>query len=122
MFIRDLGGSKEFVAGDNTLLRELFNPLKDELDLGYSFAVGRVQPGGDTYLHRLKNSEVYFFLKGTAEITIDEETAVVGATQAVYVPPGSSQKVKNVGADELLFVCIVDPAWKQDDEELLDFG
>jgi mannose-6-phosphate isomerase-like protein (cupin superfamily) len=119
MFIRDIASSDEIVAGDNTLLKELFNPLKDELKLQYSFAVGRVQLGGTTYLHRLKSSEVYFFLKGTAEITIDEETAVVGASQAIYIPPGASQQVKNVGNEELLFVCIVDPAWKADDEEIL---
>ena len=122
MLIRDIAGSKEFIAGDNTLLKELFNPHKDDLELRYSFAVGRVQAGGKTYLHRLKNSEVYFFLKGTAEFTINDETAVVGASQAVYVPPGASQQVKNVGNDELLFVCIVDPAWREEDEEILEFG
>lgn len=122
MFIRDLGSCKEIIAGDNTLLKEMFNPLNDALDLRYSFAVGRVQAGGTTYLHRLKNSEVYFLLRGTAEFTIDSETAVAGASQLVYVPPGASQQVKNVGNDELLFVCIVDPAWKEEDEEILDAG
>jgi len=122
MVIRDIAGSKEFIAGDNTLLKELFNPLKDKLEFRYSLAVGRVQGGGKTYLHRLKNSEVYFFLKGTAEFTINDETAVVGASQAVYVPPGASQEVRNVGNDELLFVCIVDPAWRDEDEEILEFG
>ena len=122
MFIRDISSSKEIIAGDNTLLKELFSPLKDEIELGYSFAVGRVQPDGMTYLHRLASSEVYFFLKGTAEVTINDETAVVGASQAVYVPPGSSQRIANVGADELLFVCIVDPAWKEEDEKILEYG
>jgi len=122
MFIRDIAGSKEIIAGDNTLLKELFNPLKDDLKLGYSFAVGRVQMMGSTYLHRLKSSEVYFILKGTAEFTINDDTAVVGASQAIYVPPGASQQVKNVGNDELLFICIVDPAWKEDDEEILEFS
>lgn len=119
MFIRDIASSEEIVAGDNTLLKELFNPLKDRLELRYSFAVGRIQVGGISFLHRLTNSEVYFFLKGTAEITIDEEIAIVGASQVVYVPPDSTQQVKNVGSEELLFVCIVDPAWKADDEEIL---
>jgi mannose-6-phosphate isomerase-like protein (cupin superfamily) len=122
MFIRDIGSSQEIIAGDNTLLKELFNPLKDELEIGYSFAVGRVQPDGTTYLHRLQSSEVYFFLKGTAEVTVNDETAVIGASQAVYIPPGASQRVKNVGPDELLFVCIVDPAWKEEDEKILEYG
>lgn len=119
MFIRDISRAQEIVAGDNCLLKELLNPLHDDLDLRYSLAVGRVQPGGETFLHRLKNSEVYFLLKGTAEVTIDGDVGVVGAGQAVYVPPGAAQCVKNVGADELLFACIVDPAWKESDEEIL---
>ena len=120
MFIRDISNSKEIIAGDNCMLKELFNPLKDkDLDLHYSLSVARVQPGGETYLHRLKSSEVYFLLKGTAEVYIDDDVGVVGAGQAVYVPPGAAQRVKNVGADELLFACIVDPAWKADDEEIL---
>jgi mannose-6-phosphate isomerase-like protein (cupin superfamily) len=102
------------------MLRELFNPLKDgDLELNYSLAVGRVQPGGETYLHRLKSSEVYFLLKGTAEVYVNDDVGVIGAGQAIYVPPGASQRVKNVGADELLFACIVDPAWKEADEEIL---
>jgi mannose-6-phosphate isomerase-like protein (cupin superfamily) len=120
MFIRDISRSQESIAGDNCLLKELFNPLKDlELDLRYSLAVGRIQMGGETYLHRLKSSEVYFLLKGTAEVYIDDEVGVVGAGQAFYVPPGSAQRVKNVGSEELLFACIVDPAWDADDEEIL---
>jgi mannose-6-phosphate isomerase-like protein (cupin superfamily) len=119
MFIRDISRSQEIVAGDNCLLKELLNPLQDDLELRYSLAVGRVQPGGETFLHRLKNSEVYFFLKGTAEIYIDDDIGVVGAGQVVYVPPGASQRVKNVGEDELLFACIVDPAWQESDEEIL---
>ena len=120
MFIRDIASSTEIIAGDNTLLKELFNPLKDDLELGYSFAVGRIQLGGSTYLHRLKSSEVYFILKGIAEVTINEETGVVGASQAVYVPRGAAQLVRNVGDEELLFVCIVDPAWKEEDEKILE--
>ena len=119
MFIRDIGTRDEIIAGDNTLLKELLNPLRDNLDLRYSLAVARVQQGGETYLHRLKNSEVYFFLKGAGEMHIDDDTAVVGAGQVVYVPPGAKQCVKNVGNEELIFACIVDPAWREEDEEIL---
>jgi mannose-6-phosphate isomerase-like protein (cupin superfamily) len=120
MFIRDISRSQEIIAGDNCFLKELINPLKDkDLDLRYSLSVGRIQLGGETYLHRLKNSEVYFLLKGTAEVYINDDVAVVGAGQAIYVPPGGAQRVKNVGSEELLFACIVDPAWEADDEEIL---
>ena len=120
MFIRDYERCEEIVAGDNTRLRELFNPLKDKLDLRYSFAVARVEPGGTTFLHRLETSEVYYILEGTGEMRINEETEFVAPGQAVYIPPRATQQITNTGEGELVFVCIVDPAWRKEDEEILE--
>jgi mannose-6-phosphate isomerase-like protein (cupin superfamily) len=120
MFVRDLKDCDEIVAGDNTRLRELFNPLKDPLDLRYSLAVARVEPGGTTFLHRLETSEVYYILEGEGEMHIDAERRGVGRGQAVYIPPGATQQISNTGAVELVFVCIVDPAWRVEDETILE--
>ena len=107
------------MAGDNTILRELFNPLKDEMNLRYSLAHAIVKPGKITYNHRLKTSEVYYILKGRGLMHIDEEKQEVRAGQAVYIPPGARQRIKNTGSEDLVFICIVDPAWKKEDEEIL---
>jgi mannose-6-phosphate isomerase-like protein (cupin superfamily) len=120
MFIRDLSECEEFIAGDDTRLRELFSPLKDSLDLRYSLAIARVKPGVTTRLHRLKHSEVYYVVSGTGEMVVGAERERVGSGCAIYIPPGSSQQIANVGDDELVFLCIVDPAWKAEDEEILD--
>ena len=131
MFIRDLSKCKEFVAGDNTILRELFNPLKDKikdektgeekpLDLRYSLAHAIVKPGEITYNHKLKTSEVYYILKGKGLMFIDGEQEEVNVGMAVYIPPNALQKIKNTGEDDLVFLCIVDPAWKPEDEEVVD--
>ena len=42
------------------------------------------------------------------------------AGDVVYVPPRASQQIAATGDDELVFVCIVDPAWKPEDEEILE--
>jgi mannose-6-phosphate isomerase-like protein (cupin superfamily) len=120
MFLRDIVDCDAIVAGDNSLLRELFNPLEDDMDVRYSLAVAIVEPGGTTYLHRLKNSEVYFILDGTGEMRIGDETEEVHAGHAVYIPPNAEQQITNTGDDDLMFVCIVDPAWKKEDEEVLE--
>jgi len=120
MFIRRIGDCPEFTAGDNTKLREVFNPQKEALDLRYSFAVARVAPGETTLLHRLMYSEVYHVLEGDGQIRIDDEHEAVAAGDVVYVPPGASQQISNTGGGELVFVCIVDPAWKPEDEEILE--
>ena len=119
MLIRDLSKCKEFIAGDNTILRELFNPLKDELMLRYSLAHATVKPGDITYKHRLKTSEVYYILQGEGIMYIDDETEKVREGQAIYIPPDSVQRIKNTGKNDLIFLCIVDPAWKKEDEEVL---
>jgi len=120
MFIRDLEKMQEIIAGDGSYLRELFNPLKDDLELGYSLAHARVAPGGRTLLHRMKTSEVYYIIEGYGEVEIDGERRNVGPGHAVYMPPGSAQRIQNTGASELVFICMVDPAWRVEDEERLE--
>ncbi len=119
MFVRDLSKCKKFVAGDNTVLRELFNPLKDPLDLRYSLAHAIVKPGQTTRLHKLKTSEVYYILSGTGNMFIGNKSKKVKAGQAIFIPPNAEQEIKNTGKKDLVFLCIVDPAWKKEDETLL---
>ncbi len=119
MFIKDLQKCDEIIAGDNTTLRELINPLKENLKLGYSLAHARVKPDKITHAHRLRSSEVYYILQGRGEMYVDGDKAEVAAGQAIYIPPNSVQRIKNIGVTELIFLCIVDPAWKPEDEELL---
>lgn len=116
MFIRDLSQCQEFIAGDKTILKELLNPLKDDLKLRYSLAHAIVKPGQTTQSHALKTSEVYFILQGKGIMHIDNETAEVSVGQAIYIPPNAKQFIQNTGTKDLIFLCIVDPAWKPDDE------
>ena len=50
---------------------------------------------------------------------IDEETQKVRPGNAIYIPPKSIQFIQNMGKDDLVFLCIVDPAWKKEDEMIL---
>ena len=120
MFIRDLKKCKEIVAGDNSILRELLNPLKDDIAARYSLAHAKVRPGDVTYAHRLKSSEVYYILEGEGEMYVDGEKEKVSAGQVIYIPPNSIQRIKNTGASNLAFLCIVDPAWRAEDEEQVE--
>ncbi len=120
MFVRNLKNCPEFTAGDATRLRELFNPPKDTLELRYSLAHATVAPGKTSLLHRLKTSEVYYILEGEGEMHIDGEIAKVGPGDAIYIPPGTAQQITNTGSGDLVFICIVDPAWRAEDEEILE--
>ncbi|MFN3530905.1 MAG: cupin domain-containing protein [Candidatus Brocadia sp.] len=119
MFIKDLKNCKEFIARDNAILRELLHPDKENLKLRYSLAYATVKQGDTSYRHKLKNSEVYYILEGEGIMYIDNEAAEVRQGQAIYIPPNAIQCIRNTGHDDLKFLCIVDPAWRPEDEEVL---
>lgn len=120
MFVKDLRDCEEFIAGDNTLLRELLHPDKAPLDLRYSLAHAKVKAGLTSFAHRLKTSEVYYILEGEGIMHIEEEEQPVKPGQAIYIPPGKRQFIHNSGTTDLIFLCIVDPAWRVEDEVIED--
>jgi len=119
MLTRSIAECSQFVAGDGSLLRELLHPDKAKVDLRYSLAHATVPPGDTTKPHRLKASEVYYIIAGTGKMVIDDESASVRPGDAVYIPPGAAQYIDNTGKVDLVFLCIVDPAWQAKDEEIL---
>lgn len=119
MLIKDLKKCKEIIAGDKTILRELLNPLKENINVRYSLALAKVKQGEITLAHRLKSSEVYYILRGVGEMYIDSEKEKVSVGQLIYIPPNSVQRIKNIGQNDLVFLCIVEPAWKKENEEVI---
>lgn len=119
MFIKDLKNCKEFIAGDNAILRELLHPDKEEINLRYSLAHVVVKQGETSLRHKLKYSEVYYILEGKGIMYIDHESVEVHSGQAIYIPPNAIQCIKNIGHGDLKFLCIVEPAWRPEDEEVL---
>ena len=119
MLVISLEDCSEFVAGDHTILREVLHPDKMDVDLRYSLAHATVRVGEVSTAHRLATSEVYYILRGRGLMHIDGEEAEVGPGQTVYIPPGAVQYIRNVGDEDLAFLCIVDPAWRAEDETVL---
>jgi len=116
MLVRKLSQCPEFVAGDETLLRELLHPDKQPIAIHYSLAHAIVAPGQTSKPHALKTAEVYYILSGTGEMQIDAESQTVEPGDAIYIPPNARQFIHNPGSVPLVFICIVDPAWRQEDE------
>ena len=119
MLVRRLDDCEEFIAVDGSRLRELLHHDKQDLRLGYSLARALAAPGMTTIPHRLNRSEVYYIVSGRGTMHIDGESEPVGPGAAVYIPPGSTQFIENTGDAELEFICIVDPAWRPEGEEVL---
>ncbi len=121
MLIRRLSQMKEIVAGDGTRLRELLHPDRDYSFSGrYSLALATVPRGHSSKKHRLSSDEVYYIVSGSGTMHIDLESALVESGDAIEIPPGSVQWIENIGETELSFLCIVDPAWRVEDEDVLE--
>ncbi len=122
MLVRRLDDLQEITAIDDTILREIINPLHDEanLKLDYSIAHAIVKPGNASLSHRIKtSSEIYYILKGSGRMYVDEESEDVGPSDTIYVPPDAIQYIENTGDTDLVFLCIVYPSWRAEDEELV---
>jgi len=119
MLIRDIKKSNYFDAVDETVLSELLHPKNEGVKLDFSIAHAVLKPGKSSLPHVLRESvEVYYILEGSGEMHIDLEMETVEPGQAVYIPPEKIQWIKNTGNEDLKFLCIVSPPWKDDDEKL----
>lgn len=117
--IRRLSQRQEILAGDHTHLRELLHGPNEGMPLRYSLAWASLPVGARSLPHRLKeSSEVYYFLHGQGRMHVGSEEASVTAGDTVLVPPGATQWLVNEGGCPLEFLCIVDPGWRADDEEV----
>jgi mannose-6-phosphate isomerase-like protein (cupin superfamily) len=120
MFLKQLKDCKEFRAADVSLLRELLHPAKADLQIRYSLAHAKVQPGQATKPHILRASEVYYIVAGRGVMHINDESRGLCPGCVVYIPPHSKQYIENTAGSDLEFLCIVDPAWREEDEQILD--
>jgi len=120
MFVKYLKDCRELIAGDCSILRELLQPDKAMIRTRYSLAHAKVEVGQKTKPHRLKSSEVYYVTAGQGLMHIDQESFEVGPECAIYIPPNAVQYIENTGNSDLKFLCIVDPAWREEDEEVFN--
>ncbi len=119
MLIRRLNDCARITAGDHTLLRELLHPDREYRFSGrYSLAHAVLPVGQRSTRHTLATDEVYYILSGEAEMHVDDEAACLAVGDTVEIPPGSTQWIANIGDCPLEFLCIVDPAWRKEDEAM----
>jgi mannose-6-phosphate isomerase-like protein (cupin superfamily) len=100
----------------------LLHPDKHPIELRYSLAHAIVPVGQTSLAHSLKTSEVYYILNGTGEMHIDGEVQPVEPGDAIYIPPNAVQFIHNSGVESLIFICLVDPAWRREDETIYSSG
>jgi len=120
MSVRKISEIEEIQGAEGTKIKQVFHPHNTLNGIRYSIAHFTIQKGKKNLIHKMKTSEIYFILEGEGVMHIDDEKFPMKKNSSIYVPPMSKQFIENSGNSELKFLCIVDPAWKQDDEILLE--
>ena len=107
-------------GNEGTTIKQYFHPHNTLNGISYSLAQFTLEPRKKSKLHKMKSSEIYYILEGSGKIRINEESFHIEKDDSIYVPSNSIQFIENTGLINLRFLCIVEPAWKADDEILLE--
>ena len=119
MIIKNQKNSAKITGNEGAIIHDLLNPAHVGNIIKYSLAHVNLSCGKSTVSHIMKTSEVYYILQGSGIMHIDDNSKNVKVGDAIFVKPGSKQYIENTGKENLEFLCIVEPAWKKDDEIIL---
>ena len=116
MILKEIDKLESFLGKEGTEIRQIFHPHNTLNGICYSIAHSKILPGKTSTPHKLKSSEVYYVLSGEGIIHVNDKTKKIHMRQSIFVPAFSKQYIENTGHADLEVLCIVDPAWKQEDE------
>lgn len=105
---------------EGTSIKQYFHPHNTLNGINYSLAQFTLEPGKRSKLHKIKSSEIYYILEGRGQLKVDDDVFDVEKDDSVFIPPNSIQHIENTGTENLRFLCIVEPAWKAEDETILE--
>ncbi|HRV42253.1 MAG TPA: cupin domain-containing protein [Syntrophales bacterium] len=109
----------ETFTAEGCFINELSN-IEDDPDV--SIARARVAPGVTTRWHRLRGvAERYVILEGRGRVEIgDLPPQDVAPGDVVLIPPLCRQRIANTGQDDLVFLAVCSPRFRDDCYEDVD--
>jgi len=81
-------------------------------DPAVSLARARVSPGVTTARHALAVDERYLIEKGQGRVEIDGIETDVARGDVVLIPRGATQRIRNLGDEDLVFLCVCTPRFE----------
>jgi mannose-6-phosphate isomerase-like protein (cupin superfamily) len=109
-----------FITKDGSTIRELLAHRNSAIRK-QSLAEATVPVGIRTQLHHhLETEEIYYVLRGTGVITIEDLTRAIGPADAIAIPPGKRHCIENTGAEDLVFLCCCAPGYEHADTLIAD--
>jgi len=103
----------EYFFAEGCFINELSNSA---LDPAVSIVRARVLPGVTTRWHRLRGiAERYVVLSGMGKVEVEGLHAQdVAPGAVVLIPPGCAQRISNSGSEDLVFLAICSPRFRQE--------
>jgi len=117
-YITDI--NKEFDTDEGCSIIEIIN----NIDLPHiSIAQARLKTGLTTELHSLDGDEFYYILQGqgTAELE-GAQKFQLSKGDVLHIKKHQPQRIKNTGAEELIFLCICTPRFETKNYSALTEG
>lgn len=115
MDIKNLERVSAFITKDGSEIRELLAHRNSAIR-NQSLAEARLPAGASTQEHyHPKAEEIYYITHGTGRMRIEGEEQLVGAGDAIAIPPGKRHKLWNTGAEVLRLLCCCAPAYEHED-------
>ena len=101
----------EFYIQENCFIAEILN---HDSCPEVSVARARVLPGNATELHSLTDThELYYILSGVGEMEVDGNVVgYVNQGDLIRIPGNITQRIKNMGSEDLIFLCICTPRFE----------
>jgi len=111
--------AEEFQTEERCHILELLN---DQTDRTFSIARARVEPDITTAWHRLKDTaESYYIIEGQGRMQIGEDFIKdVKKGDVIKIPKNTAQRIKNIGIEDLIFLCFCVPAFGAENYEDLE--
>jgi len=120
MSLRKNSEIKSIQGDEGTKIKQYFHPHNTLNGINYSLAQFTLESGKKSKLHKMNSSEIYYILEGSGILHVNDESHQLEKDDSAYVPPNAKQFIENSGTEDLRFLCIVEPAWKTEDETLLE--
>lgn len=120
MDIHNIERVDSFTTKDGSEIRELLAHRNSAIRQ-QSLAEARLPAGCRTTPHyHPQTEEIYYILRGTASMRIDQETRDVGPGDAIAIPPGQTHQITNTGGETLVFLCCCAPCYEHEDTVLVE--
>ena len=113
--IRHRREAEPYGTKDTSTIRELAHP-SNIAARHQSLAEATLAPGQATLAHFHRQSEeIYYILSGRAEVRLGMDASTCEAGAAIVIAPGVTHQIRNVGPEDLVFLCACAPPYSHED-------